>query len=185
VEIDVGFGCVRRHERHIVEGREQNAAIERIEMHEALEIKVGRGSGFCAIARRVRAEEILGAAAEARCVPWQARGVDSVGDAFCKSLRERNHTGERLRRKNVFERRADCGERESISCEGAANSACIAVFQVNAVSDFLGDLGGAAIRSGGQTASDGLANDEEIGPDGVFASVAAGASTNGVSFVDD
>ena len=85
----------------------------------------------------------------------------------------------------MFERRADRGKRESISCEGAANSACIAVFQVNAVSDFLGDLGGAAVRSGGQTTGDGLANDEEIVPDGVFASVAAGTSTNGVSFVDD
>ena len=85
----------------------------------------------------------------------------------------------------MFERGADRGERESISCEGAANSACIAVFQVNAVSNFLGDLTRAAVRSGGQAAGDGLANDEEIGPDGVFASVAAGAGTNGVSFVDD
>src|SRR6202030_3761107 len=139
VEIDVGFGCGWRHERHVVERCEQNAAIERVEMHEALQIKIGRGSGFSAVARRVRTEEILGAAAEARYVPRQARGLDRFGDSFCKSLRERNHTGERLRSKNVFERRADRGKRESISCEGAANSARIAVFQVNAVSDFLGD----------------------------------------------
>src|SRR6202040_4176308 len=32
---------------------------------------------------------------------------------------------------------------------------------------------------------DGFADDEDIGPNGVFASVAAGAGTNGVSFVHD
>src|ERR1700751_6246732 len=72
VEIDVGLGCVRRHERHIVEGREQNAAIERVEMHEALQIKIGRGSGFFALARRVRTKKILAAAAPGGYLPRQS-----------------------------------------------------------------------------------------------------------------
>src|SRR5215472_15127323 len=63
VEIDVGVSGGGRHQRHIVERGEQNAAIQCVEMHVALETEIGRGSGFSAIARRVRAEKIFGTAA--------------------------------------------------------------------------------------------------------------------------
>src|SRR6516164_448601 len=56
---------------------------------------------------------------------------------------------------------------------------------MNSMGDFLGDFGGATVGSGGESAGDGFADDEDIGRDGVFASVAAGAGTNGVSFVHD
>ena len=80
-------------------GREQNAAIERIEMHVALQIEIGSGSGFSAVVRRVGAEEIFGAAAQARHVPGKPVTA-SIAPAtpFAKSLRERNHVSECLRR---------------------------------------------------------------------------------------
>ena len=103
VEIDVGVSGGGRHERHIVEWSEQNTAIERVEMHVALEIEIGGGSGFSAAARRVRTEKIFGAAAQARYVPRKIYHLDRVGYTLCKSLRERNHVSECMRRKNVFE----------------------------------------------------------------------------------
>ena len=46
VEIYVSFGGGGRHERHIVEGCEQNTAIERVKVHVALEIEIGCGGGL-------------------------------------------------------------------------------------------------------------------------------------------
>lgn len=63
VEIDVGVSGGGRHQRHIVKRGEQNTAIERVEMHVALEIEIGGDSGFSAVARRVGAEKIFGTAA--------------------------------------------------------------------------------------------------------------------------
>jgi len=109
VEIDVGFGGGGRHERHIVEGRKEYAAIEGIKVHVALEIEIGRASGFSAIARRVRAEKIFGAATQARDVPGDLCRLDRAGYTRCKSLGERNHASKCLRGKNAFECGADRG----------------------------------------------------------------------------
>jgi len=109
VEIDVGICGGGRHQRHVVERGEQNAAIERIEMHVALKIEIGCGSGFSSIARRVGTEKIFGAAAQTRYVPRKVYRLDRVGYTLCKSLRERNHMSECLGRKNVFECGADRG----------------------------------------------------------------------------
>ena len=94
VEVYVGSGCSGRHEGHVVEWSEQDAAIEGVEMHESLEFEIGGGRGFSAIARRMRAEKILGAAAKPRDVPGKTGGGDGGGKSVGEALRQRNHVPE-------------------------------------------------------------------------------------------
>ena len=70
--VDVFGRGGRRHQRHVVEGREQNAAIHGVEMHEAFEFEVHGIVRFGSVLGSVGAEQILGAATEARDVPGQA-----------------------------------------------------------------------------------------------------------------
>ena len=62
----------RRHQRHVVERREEHAAVERVQVHEALELEVARRRGLAPGARALGAEQVLGAAAELRHVPGHA-----------------------------------------------------------------------------------------------------------------
>ncbi len=59
VGVDVGFGGGRRHERHVVERSEEDAAVEGVEVEEALKFEIGGGGGFAAVARRFRSESVL------------------------------------------------------------------------------------------------------------------------------
>ena len=80
MEIHIGFGCRRRHERHVVERGQQDAAVEGIEMNQPVELGVASGSGFAAILRSLGSEEILDAAAEPSDVPRQAVPLDRTRD---------------------------------------------------------------------------------------------------------
>ena len=44
--VDVGRGRGRRHQRHVVERRQQDAAVERVEVDEAIEPLVAGGRGL-------------------------------------------------------------------------------------------------------------------------------------------
>ncbi len=46
--VDVGFGGGGAHEGHVVERREEDAAVEGVEVEEALEFEIGQGGGFAA-----------------------------------------------------------------------------------------------------------------------------------------
>src|SRR5258708_37212672 len=64
VGADVGFGGGGGHEGHVVEGSEEDAAIEGVKMEEAFEFEVGGSGGFATVARRVCGEGVFGAGAE-------------------------------------------------------------------------------------------------------------------------
>ena len=102
-----------------------------------------------------------------------------------ETLGERNHVRESLRRENLFESGAHGSKREGVTCQRAANSASVAIFEMNAARDFFCDLRAAAVGSCRQAARDGLADDEHVRLERVFASVAAGAGAYCVSFVHD
>src|ERR1039458_2840377 len=51
---------LRRHQRHVMKRREQNAAVHGIQMHEALEFEVHGSMRFGTILWCVRTEEIFG-----------------------------------------------------------------------------------------------------------------------------
>src|ERR1017187_6439712 len=61
VVVDVFGRGGGRHQRHVVEGREQNAAIHGVEMQEAFEFEIHGIVSFGSILGRVGAEQILGA----------------------------------------------------------------------------------------------------------------------------
>src|SRR5947209_1400194 len=96
MQIHICFGRRRRHERHVVEGRQEDAAVECVEMDQPVELCVAPRSCLTAAPWAFRAEEILDPAAEARDVPRQAVPVDRTGDSCLEPLAKRDHVRERL-----------------------------------------------------------------------------------------
>ena len=52
MEIHVAFGGGGAHQRHVVKGREQDAAVEGVQMQKAFQLKIGGGGGLGAVAGR-------------------------------------------------------------------------------------------------------------------------------------
>ena len=75
VPLDVVHGVVRRHQGHVVEGRQQDAPVDGPQVHEGVEVMVDRGRRRSAVARR-RAEPVLGATTELLHRPRQPEVVD-------------------------------------------------------------------------------------------------------------
>ena len=131
VAVDVGLGRRRAHQRHVVERREQDAAVERVQVQEALELGVARGRGLAAVARRLRREAVLGAGAEPGHVPRQAGSRDRrPATPSAKRSPERDHPRERLGGQHLAERRAHRRERERVAGERAADAADVLVVGV-------------------------------------------------------
>src|SRR5216684_535239 len=80
VGVDVGGGGGGGHEGHVVEGSEEDAAVEGVEMEEAFafEFEIGGSGGFAAVAPRF------------------------CGEGVVEALGERDHAFERGGREDVF-----------------------------------------------------------------------------------
>src|SRR5712664_219778 len=89
VGIYVGFGGGRGHEGHVVERREEDAAVEGVEVEEAFELEIGGSGGFAAVARRFCGEGVLGAGTELDHVPGKMVRANFGGDAIVEALGER------------------------------------------------------------------------------------------------
>ena len=173
------------HQRHVVKGREQDAAIHGVEMHEAFEFEVHGIVGFGAILRRLGGEEIFGAAAEAGDVPGHIEVFDSFFDAGGPAFGDGHHAVKGFLGEDFRQRRAHGGEGERVAGERATDSAGIAVFEAVARGDHVGDFLREAVGCTGHAAADGLADYEHVGVEIFGASIAAGPSADGVSFIDD
>src|ERR1700675_1992155 len=86
VGVDVRFGGGGGHEGHVVEGGEEDAAIEGVEVEEALEFEVGGSSGVAAVARRFCRESVFGTGAELDDVPGKIEGANFIGDAVVETF---------------------------------------------------------------------------------------------------
>ena len=86
VEVDVGFRGGGGHQGHVVERSEEDAAVQSVEMEEALEFEVGGGSGFGAVARRLSGEGVFSAGAQPGDVPGEIGGADLGGDGVGETL---------------------------------------------------------------------------------------------------
>jgi hypothetical protein len=75
VPVDLRVGGHRRHERHVVERREQDAAVEAVEVEEGVQVVVDGRRRLAAVAGRW-AEPVLGPAAEALHRPGEAGPPD-------------------------------------------------------------------------------------------------------------
>src|SRR2546429_9581441 len=85
VGVDVGFGGGGAHEGHVVERREEGAAVEGVEGEEAFEFEIGGSGGFAAVGGGVRSEGGFGTGAEGGDISGGAGG----GEMFPDTLRER------------------------------------------------------------------------------------------------
>ena len=103
VGVDVGFGGGGRHEGHVVERGEEDAAVEGVEVQEAFKFEIGGSGGFAAVARRFRSEGVFGAGAEADDVPRKIGGPEIFGDAVSEALGGRDHAFECGGREDVLE----------------------------------------------------------------------------------
>ena len=75
--------------------------------------------------------------------------------------------------------------RKRIARQCAADAADIAIFEMNAGVDALGDFFADAVSGARNAAADGFAENEHVGIEFPFGSAAAGAGTDGVRFVGD
>src|SRR5882672_3438217 len=85
----------------------------------------------------------------------------------------------------MFERGAHGRQRESVAGERAADAANVAVFEMDAGGDALGDFFAAAIGGARNAAADGFAENEHVGIEFPLGGAAAGAGADGVRFVGD
>ena len=90
-----------------------------------------------------------------------------------------------VRREDVLERGAHCGERESVAGESAADSADVAIFEMNASGNAVSDFLRAAVCGAGDAAADRFAEDEEIGREMPCARATAWSGADCVGFVGD
>ena len=104
VGVDVGFSGGGGHEGHIVEGGEEDAAVEGVEVEKTLEFEIGGSGGFAAVVRRFCGEGVFGAGAELDYVPGKMVRANFGGHAIVEVLGERDHAFERLRSEDMFER---------------------------------------------------------------------------------
>ena len=183
--VDVGLRRGGRHQRHVVERRQQDPAVERVEVDVAVERLVARGGGLRAGARPLGVEEVLDAAAEPGHVPRQRVLVDHLLDAGLEALAERDHARERLLGQHLGERRAHRGERQHVGGQRAADPADVGDLVGDRGLDALRHLGGEAVGRGGHAAGERLADRQQVGLEAVRGGVAAGPRGDRVRLVDD
>ena len=117
-------GGRRAHQRHVVERRDEDAAVGQVDVQEVLELAVAGGGRLAARARRrarrsgTRRGRRAGRPTTAR--PWASMAcLDAVGEAGG----ERGHAVERLVGEDVLERGAGGGQRERVAGQRAADAA--------------------------------------------------------------
>src|SRR5439155_15011163 len=69
------------HECHVVEGGQQDPPVQRVEMDEAVELRVAAGRSLAPGPRALRPEEVLDTAAQPGHVPGKAVPLDRFGNA--------------------------------------------------------------------------------------------------------
>ena len=131
-------------------------------MQKPLQLEVGRGGGFSAIAGRALAERVLRAGAETLHVPGQPVLFDFGGDPVVESDGERHHLLEIFRRQNICECGAYRGKRQRVAGECAADPADVAILQVDARRNPLRHFLGAAVRRAGNAAADRFPKHQQV-----------------------
>src|SRR5580693_3554239 len=154
-------------------------------MEEALEFEVGGSGGFAAVTRGLGDEGVFGAGPKSDYVPGKMVRANFVGDSVVEALGERDHAFECGGREDVFERGPHGRKRERVAGERATDAADVAVFEMDAPGNALGDFFGDAESGGGNAAADGFAEDEHVGIELPFGGATAGAGADSMSLVGD
>ena len=168
-----------------MEWRQQHAAVQRVEVQEALQLEVSRGGRFPAIMRRLLAERILSATTQTLHVPGQTVPFDFGGDAIVEARGKWNHLREIFRGENVLERGAHRSEGERVASQRSTDSCDVAVFQMDARGNAMRDLFGAAVRCAGDATANGFPKYEHVRVELPFRRAAPRPRADGVRFVRD
>jgi hypothetical protein len=185
VAIDVGLGRRRRHQRHHVERRHQDAAVEHVKVHQRVELRIEVGARLRASAGALGGEHVLRAAPEPRHLPRQPVLGYRVGDSALVALRERDHSLESLVRQHLGQGRADGGKRERVARQRPADPAHVGVVPVGVLEHLRGDLVAHPVGAGRDPARDRLADRQHVRLEALGHGVAARAAAQRVGLVDD
>ena len=101
--IDILFGHVRGDERHVVEGRHQDAAVHGRQVHVAVKLGIHRSLGITTVARQALAEPVFRAAAQAVDHPGQLIFIDDLLHPIGKADCQRDGVGKDLFAEGVFQ----------------------------------------------------------------------------------
>ncbi|ABA52578.1 hypothetical protein BURPS1710b_A1291 [Burkholderia pseudomallei 1710b] len=182
--IDVFRARLRTHEHHVVERRDQHAAVQQIQVHDVLELAVELQAGDRAVARRRRRELELGARADPRHAPWQPASRDRLFEPGREPCGEVEHVRVRGIGHHVGERRADRAHRQHVRGQRRADARMAGRRARLRVLRALGARRAEAVHRARHAAADRLADDEQIRLEPVRERIAAGAAADRMGFVD-
>lgn len=185
VLVNIRYRCGRSDERHVMKGRQQNAAIEGKEVHIAVEVGVIGGSGFATVAGRRRPEAIFGAAAQLGHMPGQLEFADHFLNAGRPAGRQGNRLVKGRLGKHRGQRGAYSGQRKGISGQGAADPARIDIVGFGTLKHALGHGRGDPKGGGRHAAANRFADGEHIGLESIGRRIAVRPTAHGVGFVND
>ena len=175
---------VRRHQRHVVKRREQNAAVHSPQMHEQIEVAIYRRCRLRTI-RWGWTEPVFGSTAKLLHMPRQVKVGDDLGDAVGPRRSQRDSNGKILLTQARGQRGPNCGDSESVAGQRSTDARCIDRIRTESESEPVRDLGGHAVCRSRHAPTDGLADHDEVGIDFPRARGATGTHADGVRLIDD
>src|SRR6266566_1551678 len=186
MEIYIRFGRRRRHERHVVERRQEDAAIQGIEMDQPVQLGVATGRGLAPVPRSLGPEEILDPAAETRDVPRQAVPLDRTGDTRFEARAEGDHALERVVGENLAERGTHRSKRQDVRGNRAADAADVgALVPRQQRLEPVRDLAREPVGGGGNAGGDRLPYRQQVRIEPVGSGVATRSGAERMRLVDD
>lgn len=139
--IHIRFGGVGGNKHTVMEGRHQDAAVERPKMHVTVEFTVHGSVGFPAVARRRLAEPVFDPEVETLNNLGQVELFDNIEHTGFVTVGQFLAAFEHGRGQNVFERSTHGGNGQGITCQSAADTAHVGLVQLQpcpeGVRDFL------------------------------------------------
>ncbi len=189
MQFDVLRAGRRAGQRHVVEWRQEHAAVEQVEVQAGLDQAVACVVGLAAVARGVGHEQVLDARADARHVPGQAQFLERRADARLELRGELEHMPIGVLRHHFGEGRAHRRQLQRVAGQGAAKAEMVDRLPRSEVRQYRPDplrLRLAASPDGaGNAAGDAFAEDEEVRLEAMRAAIAGGTAGDGVGLVDD
>ena len=185
VPVDVGRRGRRAHQRHVVERRHDDAAVERVEVQVVVELGVDHGLRLAAADGRLGVEVVLGARAQLHDAPGRAMAVDRRLHALAVARRELGHADERLVGEHLGERRARRGQRQRVAGERAADAAPVEVVGLVVGLDPLEHRLRDAVGRDRHAGAERLADRDDVGRQAPGRDAAAGPGRDRVRLVVD
>ena len=163
VPVDVGCSRGRRHQRHVVERREQHAAVGQVRVQVVLELGIVRCGRFATGARRRAAEAVLHARAEPADRPGQAVLGDHRVDARRRTGRRASIIGGHASSVSTSrQRRAHGRQRDRVAGQRAADAAHVDQVEVGHRVEPCRQICRQSVGAAGNSPADRLADRDHV-----------------------